>query len=80
MDDQNSGKKITGIMIYNDLPENFRKILDKACYAAFKEGYSEGYQDGRSGANDHSQLEEEPANLHTGKKWKGKESESWKWV
>jgi hypothetical protein len=82
MEDQNSGKIITGSMVYNELPDNFKKILDKACYAAFKQGYSEGYHDGKTGAEDHSQSEEqqEPADLRTGKKWKGKESQSWKWV
>jgi hypothetical protein len=80
MEDQPNVEKITSSKVYNELPEEFRKILDKACYTAFKEGYSEGYEDGRSGAEDHSKAEVEPVDLHTGRKWKGKESQSWKWV
>jgi len=68
--------------IYDQLPVEFKNILDKACHAAYKAGYSEGYNDGKSGEEDHSNTEEQtdPHNAHNGKKWKGQESKSWKWV
>jgi hypothetical protein len=68
--------------VYDKLPIEFKQILDSACHAAYKAGYSEGYEDGKSGAEDHSQTEEQagPHNAHNKKKWKGRESESWKWV